>query len=249
MKPSWIVGADDGTLEVRIAAALASIGATGEVGPLRANLAPVAPRKPWAWAEGGNQMAWTGGSLAARMASVLRRRMLDAERFLCKANPLWSNLRVPPEDIAAFIEGRVDESLLEDLLFGFTWLRWDDPAGVREARAELGALWTSPIEPREIQRSYALLKLLFLPAPLPTGQPDGVQIHPEAAIVPLLCAGRVGDACRIARRRLYASGLTPVRADFTNSEYGLRLAAAMLVPVRAARCLCGLVLQAERLER
>lgn len=242
LKPSWIVGADDGTVEVRIAAALASIGATGEVGPLRANLAPVNPRTPWAWAPGGDQVAWTGGSLAARMASVLRRRMLDAERFLCKANPLWSDLRVAPEDIAAFVEGRADEGLLEDLLFGFTWLRWDDQTGAREARAELRARWTLPIEPREIQRSYALLKLLFLPAPLPTGRLGPMQIHPEPAIVPLLCAGRVRDACRIAQRRLYASGVTPVRAEFTNSEDGPRLAAGLLIPVRAARRLCGLVL-------
>ncbi len=249
LKPSWIVGADDGTIEVRIAAALASIGATGEVGPLHANLAPVDPRKPWAWAEGGNQMAWTGGSLAARMASLLRRRMLDAERFLCSANPLWSNLRVSPEDVAAFIEGRVDETLLEDLLFGFTWVRWDGEARAREAQAELRARWSSPVEPREIQRSYALLKLLFLPGPLPTRRADPLQIRPEAAIVPLLCAGRVEDACRIARRRLYASGVTPVGAEFTNSEGGPRLAAALLIPVRATRRLYGLVLQTGRLER
>jgi CRISPR-associated protein Csx17 len=248
LKPSWVVGADDGTLEVRMAAALASIGATGEVGPLRANLAPVDPRKPRKWAQGGNQMAWTGGSLAARMTSVLSRRMRDAKRFLCQVNPLRSALRLAPEDVAAFIEGRVDEGLLEDLLFGFTWVRWDDRAAVREAVAELRARWASPVEPRAIQRSYALLKLLFLPAPLPTGRPDRVQIHPEA-IVPLLCAGRVGDACRIAQRRLYASGVTPVQAEFTNSENGPRLAAALLIPMRAARRMCGLVLQTDELER
>jgi CRISPR-associated protein Csx17 len=249
LKPSWIVGADDGTVEVRIAAALASIGATGEVGRLRANLAPVDPRKPWAWAQGGNQMAWTGGSIAARMASVVRRRLLDAKRFLCEANPLWSDLELVPEEVAAFIDGAVDEGLLEDLLFGFTWIRWDDRAAVCEARAELRARWASPVEPRTIQRSYALLKLLFLPAPPPTRRADRVQIHSEPAIVPLLCAGRVGDACRIAQRRLHASGVTPVRADFTNSENGPRLAAALLIPVRAARRLCGLVLQTEKLER
>ncbi len=249
LKPSWIVGTDDGTVEVRIAAALASIGATGQVGPLRANLAPVDPRKPWAWAEGSGQTAWIGSSLVARMASVLRRRMLDAERFLREANPLWGDLQLLPEDVAVFVNGSVDERLLEDLLFGFTWVRWDDRAGVRNARAELRARWSSPVEPREIQRSYALLKLLFLPGPLPTGRADRVHIHPEPAIVPLLCDGRVGDACRIAQRRLYASGVTPVRADFTNSENGPRLAAALLIPVRAARRFCGLVLQTEDLER
>jgi len=45
LSPRWIVAADDGSIEVRIAAALASIGATGDVGPIRANLAPVDPAK------------------------------------------------------------------------------------------------------------------------------------------------------------------------------------------------------------
>jgi CRISPR-associated protein Csx17 len=242
LKPSWIVGTDDDTVEVRIAAALASVGAEGEVGPLRANLAPVDPRKPCAWAQDRNQVAWTGGSLSARMASVVRRRMLDAQRFLCPANPLRGELRLLPEDVAAFIEGRVDEHLLEDLLFGFTWVQWDDPATLGEAQAELGARWSLPCEPREIPRSYALLKLLFLPAPLPVARAGGVQIRPEPAIVPLLCGRRVHDACRIAQRRLYAEGVTPIRAEFTNAEDGPRLAAALLIPVQGVRRLSRLVL-------
>ncbi len=52
LSPRWIVAADDGSTEVRIAAALASIRSTGDVGPIRSNLAPVDPRKPWMWADG-----------------------------------------------------------------------------------------------------------------------------------------------------------------------------------------------------
>jgi hypothetical protein len=58
ISPAWIAAADDGSLEVRIAAALASIGPTGEVGPLRANLAPVDPGRPWVWSVGRGQTAW-----------------------------------------------------------------------------------------------------------------------------------------------------------------------------------------------
>jgi CRISPR-associated protein Csx17 len=174
--------------------------------------------------------------------------MLDAERFLCEMNPLRGELRLLPEDVAAFIEGRVDEHLLQDLLFGFTWVQWDDQATLREAKDELGDRWSLPCEPGEIPRSYALLKLLFLPVPLPVGRAGGVQIRPEPVIVSLLCTGRVHDACRIAQRRLYAEGVTPVRAEFTNLEEGLRLAAALLIPVHVRR-LSRLVLGAEEPEQ
>ncbi len=249
LKPAWLVGADDGTVEVRIVAALASIGATGQVGPLRANLAPVDPKRPWAWAGSGDQTAWAGRSLAARMTSVLRRRMVDAERLLCEANPLRGDLSLRPEDIAAFINEGVDEGLIEDLLFGFTWVRWDDRPAVLEARAELKARWSIPVEPREIRRSYALLKLLFLPGPVKTTGGEEVRVRPEPAVASMLCAGRVGEACRIAQRRLYATGLAPVRARFMDSEDGLRLAAALLLPVRSVRRISKLVLRTEELKQ
>ena len=45
LSPNWLVAADDGSLEIRIAAALASIVGSGDVGPIRANLAPSRPLK------------------------------------------------------------------------------------------------------------------------------------------------------------------------------------------------------------
>lgn len=248
LDPAWLVGADDGTIEVRIAAALASIEATGQVGPIRANLSPVDPRRPWAWVESGNQTVWTSHSLAARMASVLRRRMMDAERFLCETNPLRGDLSLWPEDITAFIDGVVGEELIEDLLFGFTWVRWDDRSAVLAAWAELKARWSLPVEPRAIPRSYALLKLLFLPGPVKTTGKE-INVRPAPAIIPLLCAGRVADACRIGQRRLYATGLAPVRAQFMDSEEGLRLAAALLLPVQGVQRISKLVLQAKELKQ
>ena len=46
LSPRWIVQSDDGSVEVRLAAALASIRATGKVGPLRSNMAGTNPFKP-----------------------------------------------------------------------------------------------------------------------------------------------------------------------------------------------------------
>ncbi len=246
---TWVVGADDGTVEVRIAAAFASIGATGQVGPLRANLAPIDPGRPRVWAKRGAQTAWTGRSIAARIATVLRRRMLDAERLGCEANPLRGELSLHPADIAAFIDGNVDEDLIEDLLFGFTWVRWDDRSAVRGGLAELKTRWSVPVEPREIRRSYALLKLLFLPEPVRSAGGEELYVRSEPTVVPLLCAGRVDEACRVAQRRLYAAGLAPVRASFVASEDGLRLAAALLLPIGGSRRISRLVLRTEELKQ
>lgn len=230
LRPDWLTGANDGSPEARIAAALASIGPTGKVGPLRANLSPVDPSRSYRWAEHGQQTAWLGSSLPARLAGLLTRRMMDAERLDCRRNPLASALPLHLGDVVAFLEGTVDEDLIEDLLFGFTLVDWHDREGVRAARNRLRE--ASAAAPGDlVPRSYCLLKLLFLPVSLAIGETK-VAVRPEAAIVPLLRAGRAGAACRIAQRRLFAAGLEPVSASFSDGEDGLRLAAALLLPVR-----------------
>jgi CRISPR-associated protein Csx17 len=77
----WIRAADDGSIELRLAAALSSIRPAGAVGSIRSNLTPVDPTNPRSWASGTAQTAWIGNSLGSRMASVVARRMLDAEPF------------------------------------------------------------------------------------------------------------------------------------------------------------------------
>lgn len=57
-------------------------------------------------------------------------------------------------------------------------------------------------------------------------------MRPEPSVLSLLRAGRVGNACRIACRRLYATGLCPVQPQFPDIADGTRLAASLLVPIR-----------------
>lgn len=227
LKPAWIAAADDGSVEIRIAAALASISATGEVGPLRANLCPVEATRPYSWAKGTGQTSWSGHSLAARLAATLERRMMDAERLDCRGNPVWSSISICAEDALALVEGDVDESLVEDLLFGLSWINFRLTSEVRTA---MEGRWLSPVESRIVPRAWCLLKLLFLPKGVPVGGVN-ILVRPERSILSLLRAGRVGDACRIACRRLYASGLAPVQPQFPDTADGTRLAASLLVPI------------------
>ncbi len=246
LSPQWISAADDKSIEVRIAAALASIGATGDVGPIRANLAPVDPAKPWGWGSGRGQVAWYGNSLTSRLTSVLSRRMMDAQRTGAERNPLWGSISISPEDASALIDGTVDESLIEDLLFGFTWIRWNDTEALRTVRRDLIQNgWRRPVIKRPIPRSFALLKLLFLPGGIRVNG-EAVTIRPEPSIVPLLKGGHIRDACRIAGRRLSSVGLTPITSDFPDEDDGTRIAAALLLPIQREQGIMGLVIRPQQ---
>ena len=247
LSPRWIAFADDGSLEVRIAAAIASIGPTGDVGSIRSNISPVDPKKPYQWAKGRGQFAWEGNSLSARLSSVLARRMMDAQRLGGTSNPLWGAISLSEEDINAFIEGRVDESLVEDLIFGFAWIRWNKKDEVAELRKSLykDGGWGMPVKTGIKSRPYALLKLLFLPDGIKRGEIK-VAIKPEPSIIPLLRAGRVKDACTIADRRLRTKEFVPVTCSFPDTDNGIRMSAALLIPVRGEGRLIKLVLKEEK---
>jgi CRISPR-associated protein Csx17 len=129
----------------------------------------------------------------------------------------------------------VDEEKTEALLWGLMLIDQTKPLpSVPHWRSE---------DCPPLPRSYALFKLLFLPFPIAAGEGD-VVVRCEAGVLPLLRAGRIGDACSIAARRLRASGLVPlphrtgrrtVRDNDWNGAEGTvdprRLGAALLFPV------------------
>lgn len=248
LSPRWIEFADDGSFEVRIASAIASIRSTGGVGPIRANLSPIDPKRPSQWSTGRGQFAWEGNSIYARLSSVLTRRMMDAERLGVNHNPLWGAIRLSAEDVNAFIEGHVDESLVENLIFGFSWIDWNKKNDLDELNKTLFEKAKNRKDTENsgvISRPYALLKLLFMP--------DGIKkadvrviIKPESSIIPLLRAGRIKDACTIANRRLRTKDFIPVTSSFPDGSNGLQISAALLIPIRDEWRLKKLVLREEQ---
>lgn len=231
---NWVAACGDAA-EVRLAASLASLRATGGAGPMRANVAPIDPKKEWEYAKGGNQQAWFGANLTTRLAHVLKRRLLDAEKTDAHSarNPTWGTRQVSLSDIGDFFEpGAVDEQALEDLIFGFTWVNHADADGT----------WTNARPPAmPPPREYGLLKLLFLPNGLTVheGHPP-IRLRPPAALVPLLISGRVDDAIAVAQSQLRARGLRPRRLDRVgriDAAFGGRLAASLLFPMFQTRSL------------
>jgi CRISPR-associated protein Csx17 len=250
LSADWIDAADDGSLEFTVARALASIyDSAGKVGPLRVNLEAV----DWknhsrSWVERELAVVWSAADLPTNAFRVLERRILDGERAGCTQLPLASRRPISLDVIGAFIWGEVNDARIEDLLWGLMLV-----SSVTDAPASAPTHETPPL-PRE----YALLKLLFLPRALiaevrgdrlrwrlARNDESGTVIRAEPRIVPLLRAGRVGEACRLAAQRLRSSGLPPIPGglpsgktrDNTWCERALgqnqahRLAAALLLPI------------------
>jgi len=245
MKPAWIAAAEaGGSLEVRIAAALASLASCGAVGPMRANVAPVNPEKPQSWGKGRGQTAWRGNTFTARLASVMQQRLMDASRLNVPATPLFGWISVHPRDIAAFIAGDVDEELCEQLMFGFTWIAHQEFRQDPETTRQLRGTFRKPMQDRPVPRAFSLLKLIFAHRKVPSPAGGESAVRPEPAILPLLLANRIEHAGDIAYRRLFASGLAPMKFKLPDrSADGLRLAASLLIPTEHFRWLARRVLQ------
>lgn len=226
LSTGWLVASED-CLELRIAAALSSIQGEDAVGPLRANLIPLDPRRPYSFGSGSGQVAWAGNTLAARLGAVLRRRTLDYERLGCRQLPLRSRIYADGADVGTFLDGRTDDVLLEDLLFGLTWVDWRRDAQLGQVRAR----WARPVEPAAIPPAYALLKSVL----------DPRHEWREPRIVPLLLAGKVDQAVQAATARLRVARQQPVSFAPTRRSVrplpnpsidAVRLAASLLIPVR-----------------
>jgi CRISPR-associated protein Csx17 len=251
----WIRAANDNSPEFEIALALAGIHDTeGKIDSLRSNLEPVVVWRgengglASKWAEKDRAVVWNSANLSANLAAVLRRRLMDGERNGCTELPLAAANVASFDTVSRFLAGELDEQRVEDLLWGL--MLFPQTPGMLNRVAD-------NTDAPPLPRAYALLKLLFLPQPL-TVNGATVTIKPEPSIVSLLSAGHVGEACRIAMRRLRASGLSPLphprsggvvrdaewrELEFLGSD-GERLAAGLLLPLSYASIerLCALVI-------
>lgn len=253
LSQQWISAADDASAEFAIARAIAGVDDPDhKIGSLRTNLEPVREwydseeqRRKAKWADKDRAVVWNAADLPTNLVATLTRRMMNGARAGCENLPLGSPAAAPLSDIARFIAGDVDDRKIEDLLWGLMLVQQNrDQIRRNEGEAEVPA-------------AYALLKLLFLPRPLAIDRRDdgrisarfanadenGVRIRPEPRVLHLLRAGRLGEACVIAMRRLRASGLAPmprVRAGRTRDSDWMeldRMGAAGLDPIRVAAAL------------
>ncbi len=234
LKPAWITQSNLRCREFRLAAALASIR-HAHLGPIRRHLEPISPPRPTAeakwslgnphWANNANDpgLVTCGGGLIRMMHAVLQRRIVeDLGRGRTEVTPTFPSITGTPvasfDDIAAFIEGRVDDQLIEDLFRALTLIDWR-----RESLARVATQRASKVGP---DAAYSLLKLCHLPFLL-LGK--SIPLTPE--IVRRAVSGD-DRATQVAARRLRASGFPPaVKLAHCPPERLKRIAAALLFPI------------------
>lgn len=230
LSPEWIGLCDDGTPEIRLAASLASITSSEDVGTIRTTLSGVDADNPRSWGK-NSPLRRNGASFPDLIAGLLSRRLLDAARLGFQGIPLKANLAAGIEDVMLFLRGETDDERIEEYLWGFLWIR---RPGTKNHEKEddddtfrsLSKKWNIQPSGRPFSRLYGLFKLLYHP----NGACSTV-FKREPRILPLLTAGRTDEALDLAVRRLCISGLKPLPLTIGEAVDPVRLAAALAFPL------------------
>ncbi|MEE9911029.1 MAG: type I-U CRISPR-associated protein Csx17 [Deltaproteobacteria bacterium] len=232
LSPMWILESDDGSLEIRIAAAIASVRCNGLVGTVRSNMSRVDAQKPWTWASGQSQQHWHGSNLVERLSGVVRQRMMDAER-LNTLLPFSGSVSLSPKDVVSFLYGDTDDRKIEYLLWGMTLIDWGKP-GLDSLRGR----WSGALHNDPLPRGWCLLKLLhsydFI---------RGVEIRKDPRSISLLAAGRGAESIQAALHRVRVSGLMPLPVNQDEQINTQRQLAALIIPTNDQGLLESLVLE------
>jgi CRISPR-associated protein Csx17 len=227
LKERWLYAADDGSAEFRLAQSIAGMNAWlgKETLWFRQHLEPLGitanNERSWvSWDDtAGNDVAWHDGDLTDALNAILARHVMRVAQSGAEGWPDVSPRFASLDDITCFIEGRTDDALLADLIWGLSLLDWQKveraPSEFRDA-------------PEAIPSSfYAMLRLCFRPA---TGNEDAIPLVP--AILHRAMNGDGRGASELATRRLRASGFAPLVNELpVSGDIARRTAAAMLFPI------------------
>lgn len=230
LEPDWLESADDGSVEYRLAVALASLHAPRKTGAhryrsIRENIEHVAVwvkdgRMSVSWREdAGRDVVPVGRGFEPFLRALLRRRVLHAGQGGHATYPERWRRSARLGDVADFIAGRVDDRKLEDLFFSCILFDW----------ARLGTKPTPSAGSMGggLGAAFGLLKL-----GLAEGAIRGVEVRLDSRNLAHASRGDMQRASRGAARRLRASGLIPaVTQVFEAPERSRRIAAALLFPL------------------
>jgi CRISPR-associated protein Csx17 len=257
MRKRWLEDADYNSAEFRLAQSVASMRARfgKEALWFRQHLEPLnmGSNKERSWIDWddmpGNDVAWHDGDLTDTLNAILARRLLWTEKSGARGWPDWSPRPAALVDITAFVEGRTNEDLLTDLIWGLSGVDWEriirderhaaktdlSETALPEKRAKdngeadsVEAETASESERCAVPSSfYALLRLCFRRS---SGMDDAIPLVP--AILHRAMNGDGKGASELAARRLRASGKAPlVRSLPVSGRTARRTAAAMLFPI------------------
>ena len=221
----WVIEANDGSSEFRLASALA--GLYGGKGKSQLNMkrfiTPVTA-EGYAWDNESRNVVWVGGGLTRNLIAVLGRMLQQADALGLRDKPLFSARYCHLDDVAAFLNRQVDDAKIARLIPGLALVEIpQDPGGHRNKEAQ-------------IHLAYTLLKPLFTPdaALQKMGFLHGDQrlAIPSGLLRRLSNPATFVSGMELARRRLRAFGLkTPPKINSASGIDVERLTAALLIPV------------------
>lgn len=240
LSAEWIDEVDDGTVEFRIAKALAwsasaldpepasHAGRRRTWLPLRAQMEAVTlwPGTKFVnWADDDLDVTWRSGDLVSSMLEVLRRRLVRAVQGGASSYAVSAPQTSSLQDLDAFLSGEVDDGRIDDLLWGLVLVDGRQGGADRPWSAPAA---DSPTETRRMPSAlHVLLRLCFAGYPV---RETSVPIVAE--IIRRAMTGDGGEATVLAVRRLRASGLVPIVQEIpAQGDAVRRAAAALLLPV------------------
>ncbi len=230
----WLDLARDGSVEFRLAAAIASQLAPAKerdtIGPIRANCIPLdLQRRQPTFATGAGALlkdpsvVWRG-DLVMSLASVAQRRLVDGARLGLGRFPLVGRVFPGLDDVGLFIKGATDDPRIASLARGLMALDWEKCGTEHRTRVNQEAVDGRPMA------LHAIFRLTHLSEPL-----DDVAIGLDRAPLRLLLAGGLDAAARVALQRLVSSGMRPkIRLVAGSAILARRLAASLAIPIARA---------------
>ena len=201
----WLTDCDDGTVEFRLAHALAGRGLRQRLVYVRGN----------DWLENDDGITtWQEGSLVRNLVLLLQREEIEQEQPGIEPKPPSSPF-ASLTDIARWIEEGTDDERLEAIARGLSLVRLSGQYSIPE-----GFKWRTPA-------AYNLLALVHRRV-----INEEVTLPRVPELLPRLLAGNCLTATSLASRRLYSSGLRPaVQGMYEPPARTLRIAAALAFPI------------------
>jgi CRISPR-associated protein Csx17 len=227
LRERWLDDTNDSSPEFRLAQSLAAMRASFRKETLwfRQHLEPlnIASNEERSWISWddtpGHDVAWNDGDLTECLNAILARRLLRVEESGAEGWPDDSPRLARLDDVTSFIEGRTNDALLAELIWGLSLLDWQQ---VKPSMPELHD--TPDAVPSSF---YAMLRLCFRRC---NGNNDAVPLVP--AILQRAMNGDGKLASELAARRLRASGKAPLVKDLpVSGDTARRTAAAILFPI------------------
>lgn len=232
LSSKWLEKSDDGSVEFRLAASLASL--YGKYGdrfiPFRYNIEPInrsivdeSANKVWWKEEGNKDFVPTKGDIFRVLNSIMERRIITASQSNVDSYPDHGKITAYLGDISDFLEGRCNYNKLMDLLWGLILLNW-----VSISREKVSLTRRDPGDSVLPGADYSVMKLCHHRWYGEDADeiPLDPQIHRKAS------RGEGGKAIEFAIRRLRGSGVVPAVDSFpVSSERSIRIAASLLFPI------------------